>query len=32
VGKFQSHYPNWRYAYDIDALLGEIYHGFEGRL
>jgi CDP-paratose 2-epimerase len=32
VGKFQSHYPNWRYAYDIDALLGEIYHGFEGRI
>lgn len=32
VRKFQAHYPDWTYAYDIDALLEEIYHGFEGRL
>jgi len=32
VRKFQAHYPDWRYAYDIDAILGEIYHGLEGRI
>jgi CDP-paratose 2-epimerase len=32
VRKFQSHYPDWRYAYDIEAILTEIYHGFEGRI
>lgn len=32
VRKFQSHYPTWGYAYDIEAILTEIYHGFEGRI
>ena len=25
VGKFKSHYPNWRYKYDLNALLHEIH-------
>ncbi len=25
VRKFQSHYPNWKYKYDLRALLDEIY-------
>lgn len=25
VRKFQSHYPDWNYEYDIDGILGEIY-------
>ncbi|HZR21930.1 MAG TPA: NAD-dependent epimerase/dehydratase family protein [Verrucomicrobiae bacterium] len=25
VRKFQAHYPNWKYKYDLRALLGEIY-------
>lgn len=32
VRKFQAHYPNWRYTYDVRAILEEIHHGFEGRL
>ena len=32
VRKFQSHYPDWKYTYDIRAILEEIYHGFEGRI
>ncbi len=32
VRKFQAHYPDWRYTYDIRAILQEIYHGFEGRV
>jgi CDP-paratose 2-epimerase len=24
VRRFQSHYPDWRYRYDLDSLLGEI--------
>lgn len=32
VAKFQSHYPDWRYTYDLDRLLEEIYRGFEGRI
>jgi len=32
VRKFQAHYPGWGYAYDIEAILTEIYHGFEGRI
>jgi CDP-paratose 2-epimerase len=24
VGKFQSHYPNWRFDYDSDAILAEM--------
>jgi CDP-paratose 2-epimerase len=26
VAKFQSHYPEWRYRYDLEGLIGEI-HG-----
>ncbi len=25
VRKFQSHYPNWKYRYDLRGILGEIY-------
>lgn len=32
VRKFQSHYPKWRYQYDIGRIIEEIYHGFEGRV
>ena len=32
VRRFQSHYPDWRYQYDIQRILEEIFHGFEGRL
>ncbi|MBI3119763.1 MAG: NAD-dependent epimerase/dehydratase family protein [Candidatus Hydrogenedentes bacterium] len=32
VRKFQSHYPQWRFRYDVRAILEEIYRGFEGRL
>jgi CDP-paratose 2-epimerase len=32
VRKFQAHYPEWRYEYDVRAILEEIYHGFEGRV
>ena len=32
VRRFQSHYPQWRYQYDIRRILEEIYHGFEGRI
>jgi len=32
VRKFQTHYPHWRYTYDIRRILEEIFHGFEGRL
>ena len=32
VRKFQAHYPDWRYTYDIRAILEEIHHGFEGRV
>lgn len=32
VRKFQSHYPEWRYEYDIRRILEEIYRGFEGRV
>lgn len=32
VRKFQSHYPEWRYEYDIRRILEEIYLGFEGRV
>src|SRR6266446_9277103 len=27
VRRFQSDYPNWRYRYDIDAILAEIFEG-----
>ncbi len=32
VRRFQSHYPDWAYAYDIHAILEEIHNGFEGRV
>jgi len=32
VRKFQAHYPEWHYAYDIRRILEEIYSGFEGRV
>lgn len=32
VRKFQAHYAGWRYTFDLDGILQEIYHGFEGRL
>jgi CDP-paratose 2-epimerase len=25
VGKFQCHYPEWRYQYDLEAILGQIH-------
>ncbi|GHU03895.1 NAD-dependent epimerase [Alphaproteobacteria bacterium] len=31
VRKFQNHYPTWRYAYDMDATLHELYAGMKGR-
>ena len=31
VRKFQSHYPDWQYRYDLQAILGEIHHGLETR-
>jgi CDP-paratose 2-epimerase len=30
--KFQAHYPDWNYQYDLRALMEEIYKGFEGRV
>jgi len=32
VRRFQTHYPGWRYAYDLQRIMEEIYHGFEGRI
>ena len=32
VRRFQSHYPAWRYTYDVPRIIEEIFHGFEGRL
>lgn len=32
VRKFQAHYPNWKYRYDVRAILEEIYNGLEGRV
>ncbi len=32
VRKFQSHYPQWKYSYDIRKILEEIYHGLQGRI
>ncbi|HNR36335.1 MAG TPA: NAD-dependent epimerase, partial [Candidatus Hydrogenedentes bacterium] len=32
VRRFQSHYPDWHYAYDLQRIMEEIYHGFEGRI
>ncbi len=30
--KFQQHYPDWQYEYDLPALMQEIHRGFEGRI
>ncbi|GHC61415.1 NAD-dependent epimerase/dehydratase family protein [Roseibacillus persicicus] len=30
VRKFQNHYPDWQYEYDIDGILGEIYQACIG--
>lgn len=30
VRKFQKHYPEWKYDYDIDGILGEIYQACIG--
>ncbi|WP_320178505.1 NAD-dependent epimerase/dehydratase family protein [Roseovarius pacificus] len=30
--KFQQHYPDWNYEYDLPALMKEIHAGFEGRI
>jgi CDP-paratose 2-epimerase len=32
VRRFQSDYPNWRYRYDIDAILAEIFEGLVWKL
>ncbi len=32
VRRFQAHYPDWHYAYDLQRIIEEIYHGFEGRI
>jgi CDP-paratose 2-epimerase len=32
VRKFQSHYPDWTYRYDLDGLLGEIHTALEDRV
>lgn len=31
VTKFQTHYPQWRYHYGLDAILNEIYRAVGGR-
>lgn len=31
VRKFQVHYPEWSFRYDIKKIMEEIYKGFEGR-
>ncbi len=31
VGKFQNHYPNWRYRYDLRTTLLEIHHALNGQ-
>jgi CDP-paratose 2-epimerase len=31
VRKFQSHYPDWRYQYDLQATLEDIYTGLSAR-
>jgi CDP-paratose 2-epimerase len=32
VRKFQSFYPDWSYAYDIKAIIGELHEGMRERL
>jgi CDP-paratose 2-epimerase len=31
VRKFQAHYPNWRYRYDLEAILREIHEAVDDR-
>ena len=31
VRKFQSHYPDWRYRYDLEGLIGEIHAALDDR-
>lgn len=31
VSKFQSHYPEWKYKYDIHSIIEEIYEGWRKR-
>ena len=31
VRRFQSHYPEWRFTYDIRAILAEIYDALRQR-
>lgn len=31
VRKFQAHYPNWKYRYDLEAILREIYEAVDDR-
>jgi CDP-paratose 2-epimerase len=32
VRKFQSHYPDWRYRYDLEGLIGEIHAALDDRV
>ncbi len=32
VSKFQQHYPEWRYRYDIKSLMADIHEGVRARL
>ncbi len=32
VRRFQSHYPDWRYRYDMDAIFAEIHEGISERV
>jgi CDP-paratose 2-epimerase len=32
VRKFQSHYPEWRYRYDLEGLIGEIHAALDDRV
>lgn len=32
VRKFQAHYPEWRYEYDLDRIIEEVFKGFDARL
>jgi CDP-paratose 2-epimerase len=32
VSKFQSHYPNWKFTYDVMGILKEIYEGVSHRM
>jgi CDP-paratose 2-epimerase len=31
VRKFQSHYPDWKYTYDIKAIIQEVIEGWRAR-